>query len=153
MAIKTQGTKLYAIDPLDDSVLAICIVSGIDIGSPSAGEIPTTTLCDKVKRYMAGMRDAADVSFTVDFDPANLEHLRLAALQESGESVKFALGLSDGIVPPTVLTDEFTLPTTRSWVKFTGFLKDFPLSFSEDSVIKTQVGVRMDGGHTIVPKV
>lgn len=152
MAMKTQGTRLYAIDPVDDSVLSICVVSGIDIGSPSASEIPTTTLCDSVKRYLAGMRDAADVSFTIDFDPSDANHLRLAELQASGDTIKFALGCSDGVAPPTVLTDEFVLPTTRTWVKFRGFLKDFPLSFSEDSVIKTQVGVRMDGGHTIVPK-
>lgn len=113
MAIKTQKTKLYAIDALGTSVLGICATS-ISVGSASSDEIDITTLCDDTKQYLAGLQESPEVTFTINFDPKIAAHVELLAMKKAGTVTKFALGLSDGVADPTAAAGDFTLPTTRS---------------------------------------
>jgi len=150
MAIKTQGTKLYAIGA-SDTLLSIC-ATNISVGSASSSEIDTTTLCSSTKTYLSGVQESPEVTFTILFDPTSAAHAALLALKKSSTSLKFAIGLSDGTADPTVTTGDFTLPTTRSWIAFDGFIKDFPLDFQGDSVINSQLTVKASGDFTLTPK-
>lgn len=151
MAIKTQKTKLYAIDALGTSVLGICATS-ISVGSASSDEIDITTLCDDTKQYLAGLQESPEVTFTINFDPKIAAHVELLAMKKAGTVTKFALGLSDGVADPTAAAGDFTLPTTRTWVSFDGFIKEFPLDLQGNAVITSQLSIKCSGDFTLTVK-
>lgn len=151
MAIKTQGSKLYAIGADGTTVLGICATS-ISVGSASSDEIDITTLCSTTKEYMAGLQESPEVTFTINFDPSIAAHAALLAMKKAGTVTKFTIGLSDGTADPTVTTGEFTLPTTRTWVSFDGFIKDFPLDIQGNAVISSQLTIKASGDFELTVK-
>ena len=156
MAIKTQGTRLYAIDPADDSLITVGKVTVIDGIDSSREQIEITDLDSLTDReYLSGLGAPGQASFTLNINPANPEHIRLYELKQSGETLKWCIGWSDGTAAPTVAVGggSFTLPTTRSWLTFEGYLTSFPFSFALNAVVSTQVGIQISGAQTLTPKV
>lgn len=154
MAIKTAGTVLYTIDPLDDSVLIVGCVTSIDGIDTTLEQNETTCLSNTTRTYMAGLATPGAASFGLNFDPADDSHVRLHALKVAGTSLPWAVGFSDGTAPPTVDTDgDFILPTTRSWITFDGFMNSYPFSFALNAVVTSTVGIQISGEPTVTAKV
>ena len=143
MAKLSQGTKLYWIKD-DTTVVAVDAlnISGI---SAQRDNIETTTLADNAKTYVAGMMSPGSAQFTIQFDPSNSAHKDLHAAYVAGTQIKWALGWSDGTAVPTALAGEFTLPTTRSFLSFDGYVSDVSFDFSQNSVVKANVSVQVSG--------
>lgn len=163
MAVKTQGTSLYFIDPDTDTVQDVGCVTQIDGIDSSRDQIETTCLTSNDRQYVAGLGTPGTASFTINVDPSNPVHVRMYQLKQRGDVLKWALGWGDGDIdssgaitmdpPDGVATDgDFDLPSTRSWLKFDGYLSSFPFSFALNAVVTSAVGIQISGSQEIVAK-
>lgn len=154
MSLKTQGTAIYFIDPADNSVNLVGCPTGISLGGDTYDQLEDTCLGDTVRKYKSGLGTPGQASINLNFDPSSPSHLRLYQLSEdrSIDNIKFALGLSDGNVPPTVTASNWTLPATRSWFTFEGYVADFPLDIQLGSLVTGSISIQRSGAKTLTPK-
>lgn len=155
MSILTQGTQLYMIDPDDDSVVTIGQVTNFNPGGAPADQIEDTPLESKVRTYKRGLRTPGQATASINTDPNEPSHVRMHELSEddNAQDVKFAVGWSDGTEAPTADVDgSFVLPTTRTWFEFSGYVADFPLDFTGNTVVKSEVAIQRSGGSTWTKK-
>lgn len=154
MSIKTQGTQVYVLVPPAsgtgaNTVLEIDGLTAFNPGGTPADQIDTTTLKDKARTYLKGLRTPGTASGNVLADPKNAGHLRLIQLaaDDSEINLKFAVGLSDGTAAPTVASggSDFTLPTSRTWFTFDGYISDFPFDFATNTVLNTALTIQRSG--------
>ena len=154
MAIKTQGTMLYTIDPANDAVLIVGCVINIDGIDTTLEQLETTCLESPARTYIAGLATPGAASFQINFDPADASHVRLHELKVAGTTLEWAVGFSDDTAPPTVDSNgSFTLPTTRSWINFDGFMNSYPFTFALNAVVTSTVGIQISGEPIIQKKV
>jgi hypothetical protein len=154
MAVKTQGTDLYAIDPDDGSLIEVGCVTSIDGIDTTIEQIETTCLSATARTYVSGLATPGSASFGINTDPSDDSHIRLHQLKTAGTSLKWALGWSDGTADPTVDSAlAFVLPTSRSWITFEGFMNSFPFSFAQNAVVQSTVGIQISGDPALVAKV
>lgn len=158
--MKTQGTELYAIDPADGSVIVVGCPTSIDGIDTTLDQIETTCLNSLARTYEAGMPTPGAASFGINVDPQDDSHIRLHQLKTAGTTLEWAVGWSDDTgVPPTTTTDSDglyvwdTLPTTRSWITFQGFMNSFPFAFALNAVVQSTVGIQISGDPQLVPAV
>lgn len=155
MSTKTQGTRLYAVDPTDGSLITVGCVTSISGVSAPRDSIETTCLEADAKTFESGMMSPGSASFGLNFDPADVTHVRLHEIYSTDKSpvMKWAIGFSDGTAAPTIdSSDDFVLPGTRSWITFEGFITDVPFDFALSSVVKSTVAVQVSGAPVHVPK-
>jgi len=154
MAIKTQGTMLYTIDPDTDTVLVVGCVINIDGIDTTLEQLETTCLESPARTYIAGLATPGAASFQINFDPADASHVRLHELKVAGTTLEWAVGFSDGTATPTVDSNaNFNLPTTRSWINFDGFMNSYPFTFALNAVVTSTVGIQISGEPIIQKKV
>lgn len=154
MAIKTQGTHLYAIDPSGPTLIAVGCVTSIDGIDTTIEQIDVTCLGDSARQYESGLATPGTASFGLNFDTSDPSHVTMHNLKVSGVTLKWAVGLSDGTDAPTVDSNgDFVFPSARSWINFNGFMNSYPFSFQQNSVVQSTVGIQVSGEPTVVPKV
>lgn len=156
MAIKTQGTDLYCINPADDSIITVGCVTSIDGIDTSIDQIDTTCLADMARTYLAGLATPGAATFEINTDPGDSTHVLLHQLKTAGTSLKWAVGWSEAplTVPTGVDTDgDFILPVTRSWIVFEGYMNSFPFGFAQNDVVKSSIGIQISGEPVLVPKI
>ncbi|MFK3973776.1 phage tail tube protein [Pseudomonas sp. NPDC087358] len=49
-------------------------------------------------------------------------------------------------------TPGFSLPNTRSWITFRGFMNSYPFSFAQNDVVKSNIGIQVSGDPVFIPK-
>ncbi|WP_339617199.1 phage tail tube protein [uncultured Gilvimarinus sp.] len=154
MAVKTQGTNLYFIDPAGNTVKTVGCTTSISGISASRAQIDVTCLESLGMEYDAGMPDPGTATFGVNFDPQDPSHLRLHQLFTAGTKVQWALGWGDGVAEPVGVNSDgnFNLPTTRTWITAYGYPSDVPFDFSLNSVVKSSVSVQLSGLPVLVPR-
>ena len=143
MAKKTQGTHLYWIK--DDTTVQMVAATSISGISAQRDSMETTDLTMDAKTFMSGLMSPGSAQFTLQFDPSNAVHKDLHDAYVAGDTLKWALGWSDGTTAPTATAGEFTLPTTRSFITFDGFIQDVPFDFSLNTVVTAQLSVQISG--------
>lgn len=155
MSILSQGTQVYFKDPADGSIVAVECATAFNPGGAPADQIEDTCLESYVRTYKRGLRTPGQASLTVNADPRNASHIRLHELSEDDtvETIDWYVGWSDGTAAPTVANDEVTLPTTRTWFTFQGYVSDFPMDFAANSVVTTAATIQRSGGSAWIPKV
>jgi hypothetical protein len=154
MAIKTQGTRLYAVDPADESVITVGCITSLDGIDTTNEQIETTCLSDLARTYLAGLATPGTATFEINFDTTDATHTRLHELKVAGTSLLWAVGFSDGSAAPTVDSGgTWDLPTSRSWIRFEGFMTNFPFSFAQNSVIQSSVGIQISGEPEVIAAV
>ena len=155
MSKLTQGTKVYFIDPADDSVVTVVCATNFNPGGNPADQIEDTCLEDSSKSFKPGLRTPGQASLTINPDPENASHIRMHQLAEEAppQELKWAVGWSDGTADPTVdSAGDFVLPTTRTWFTFQGYIADFPFDFTGNSVVVSNVTIQRSGGSAWVKK-
>lgn len=153
MAVKTQGTELYFIDPTDGSVTEVGCVTTITGLTAARDQIETTCLDSTARTYEAGMATPGTASFGINFDPSEASHTRLHELYVAGTKVDWALGWSDGTATPTVdSNDDFVLPSTRTYITFNGYVSDLPFDFALNAVVQSNVSVQVSDFPILVAK-
>lgn len=153
MAVKTQGTDLYAIDPDNGNLLTVGCVTSIDGIDTTLEQIETTCLSDSARTYLAGLATPGAATFGINVDPSDASHVRLHQLKVAGKTMQWAVGWSESADAPTVNSgqNEFVLPTTRSWITFEGYMNAFPFSFAQNSVVQSTVGIQVSGEPVLTP--
>lgn len=146
MALKTQGTYLYAIDPADESVITVACVTSIDGVDTTNEQIETTCLESLARTYQSGLATPGQATFGLNFDPSESSHERMHQLKVAGTTLLWAIGFSDGTAAPTADSGgAFDLPTSRTFIRFNGFMTNFPFAFAQNSVIQTNVSIQVSG--------
>jgi len=158
MARRTQGSAIWFVDevaatPGTFELVEVDCPLNFKPGTDSKSRIEKTCLKEEEdKRYMdgGGLKDPGQATFDVNADPKIASHGRLYDLEQSGKTVQWIVGWAGekkGSVKnilPTVdaNTGEVTLPTTRSWSTFTGYVDSFPMDMDADTVVKTPVAIQ-----------
>ncbi len=151
MAIKTQGTHLYVIDPDDESLITVACVTSIDGIDTTNEQIETTCLEALVRTYESGLSTPGQASFGLNVDTTESTHTRLHQLKVAGTTLNWAVGFSGSSSVPTVDSGgTFDLPTTRAWIRFTGFMTNYPFSFAQNSVIQTTINIQISGEPELI---
>lgn len=147
MSVLTQGTQIYLIDTDDTTIITVDCATTFSPGGNPADQIDDTCLEDTSRSYKPGLRTPGQAALGVNADPANASHVRMQQLAEEDPqpTVKWAVGWADGTAPPTVATGDFTLPATRSWYTFEGYISDFPFDFSSNTVVASSVVIQRSG--------
>jgi hypothetical protein len=152
MAKKTQGTQVYFIDPDTDTVVEVTDVTAFNPGGAPFDELDTTSLTATDKTYLPGLRSPTDASIEINADPTNASHIRLFALFLAGTVIEWAAGWSDGTAAASGDSTGFDNPTSRTWYRFDGFVKDFPFDFAVNSIVKSTISIRKSGTCSLTEK-
>lgn len=149
MSVLSQGTQVYFIDPANQEVVEITGCTNFNPGTSPVEQIDDTDLAErKEKKFKKGLRTPGQASLNLKADPSKPAHVRLYELYESDEdiTIKFVVGWSDGEAPPTVTGGAFTLPNTRTWFEFFGYVSDFPFDHAANAVVATAATIQRSGG-------
>ncbi|GAB3282652.1 hypothetical protein GCM10027347_59020 [Larkinella harenae] len=150
MALKTQGTHLYLIDPDavgGPDVLTIGCVTAVNGIEATREQLETTCLDSPARTYEAGLATPGQMTFTINFDPADESHVRIYELWKAGTKFEMALGYSDGTAVPTVDTNGmFDLPPTRSYLVFHDtYIANVPQDLALNALVTANVAVQLSG--------
>lgn len=153
MAIKTQGAELYILDPDDcTTVIEVGCVTSISGIEAARDQLESTCLDSPARTYEPGLPTPGQMTFTINFDPADSSHIRVYNLWKEGTKFELALGVGDGIKdssgnqdPPLAGTNcLFNLPDTRSWiVMHQSFISNVPLDFALNALVVANVTVQL----------
>lgn len=157
MTIRSQGTDLYTIDPDTGALLDVGCITSIDGIDTAIDQIETTCLNDLSRTYEAGLATPGAATFGLQFDPADVNHIRLHQLKTAGRTLQWAIGFSDGTLAPTTAVDsagddEFVFPPTRSWLQFEGYMNSYPFTFALNTMVTSTVGIQVSGEPILIPK-
>ena len=154
MAIRTAGTNLYFIDPYDGSVNAVACPTSITGFSAPREQIDISCLEDESAKFEGGRKTPGQASMTLNLDPNTPSHIRLKELNDSGDTVNWAVGWSDGKGIDAVAGSdgEWDNPVTRTWLEFKGYVVDFPFDFSMNAVVTGTLPIQISGDIVWIPK-
>lgn len=154
MAVLTQGTQLYFVDPDNFSIVEVDCVTTLTGITASRDQIETTCLNGTSRTYEPGMATPGAAQFGINFDPSTASHVRLHELYVAGTKVNWALGWSDGTAAPTANSNGgLVLPSSRTWIDWNGFLSDVPFDFSINAVVTSSVSLQLSDFPTLTAKV
>jgi hypothetical protein len=149
MSILSQGTQVYAINPVTRELITIQCATAFNPGGNPADQLEDTCLEAFDRSYKPGLRTPGAATLTLNADPSFESHTDLFDLskQNPPPSLKWAIGWSDGTAPPTVDSNgNFNLPNTRTWLDFEGYVSDFPFDFQLNSIVSGDVSIQRSGG-------
>lgn len=157
MAVKSQGTKIYFIDPTASGgaqVIAVDCAISLDGISAPRDQIDVTCLEDDARSFEGGLATPGQVTMGLNFDPKTESHHRLYDLYNDNEKFDIAIGLSDGTDAPTLDTaGEFDIPTTRSFFVLNDvYVADMPISIPLNAVVTSNVSFQQSGKALLFPK-
>lgn len=146
MATETQGTYIYFVDPADESLVTVGCPTTASFSGRTTDQIETTCLTDTDRTYVSGLKSPGTLTFTINYDADETSHARIQDLFDSGTTLLWAIGLSDGTAAPTVDTGgTFDLATSRSWRRFSGFITEYSEDYSVNSVVTANISVQISG--------
>ncbi|MCH7337130.1 MULTISPECIES: phage tail tube protein [Acinetobacter] len=121
--IKVQKTQVFYFD--GTAIVPVVCAKTIDLGQDSEEDVDVTCLDSDEVDSDAGQVTPGEGSLAIDFDDENSSHLQLLALSKTDpkQTVHWYLGSSHSTDGPTVTGGAVTLPTTRTWWEFDGYLK------------------------------
>lgn len=152
MAVKTKGTELWLVRNATAgySIVKIGCPTGISGLGGGKSQIEVTCLDSTEQEFVAGFAQPGAVTVNLDFDPTKISHTELWAYAESGKTLTWAIGFSDGTTVPTVDSlGVVTYPPTRTFINFQGYVSDLPLDFALNSVIKSAMQIQRSGVRTL----
>lgn len=124
MAVNTtQEMQIFAL--INKKIVRFVCPKNIKFGQDSFGKIDVTCLDAKNKQYLRGMRDPGEAGIGINYNDENTSHEELLQLAEAGTEVQWFVGSNHTAEPPTyVEATGVTLPTTRNWWSFDGYMND-----------------------------
>lgn len=148
MSLNVQGSQLYFIDPDgsgDGEVIEVGCVTTLDGLTAARDQLDVTCLSDEARRFEAGLLTPGAATFSIYFDLDDESHARMHELYRAGDTLKWALGFSDDDTAPTGVDSngDFTLPSTRSFITFDGYISDFPWSFAIGQKVTNNLSVQV----------
>ena len=153
-SVKTQGTKLYFVDPLTSSVAAIVELAcptGITGLGGAADQIETTCLNATVDRtYARGLGNPGQVSVPFNLDPSAVSHQILFDMKDDGMTVNWLACLSDGATAPTQLdsNDRIVPPNDRTSFGFDAYIADINIDIATNEIVRGTLTLQRSGAVT-----
>lgn len=149
MAIKTQGTHIYIVDPDETEPVVITVQCAISASGLNAArdQLESTCLESSARTYEPGLATPGQMSMTLNFDPSYASHTRIYELWQAGTKFELAIGLSDGTAAADVDSDgEFDLPTSRSFfVCHDAYFADVPIDLALNALVTANVSIQLSG--------
>lgn len=130
-----QGTTLSVDKTGGGTYTTLADIVSFDGPSNSVGKVETTNLSSPRKTYRPGLPDGGDLSFDLQFDPADTTHTYLRSLADT----------------PAVLTWQVSYPTLPKATldTFEGFLTEFkPGGGGAEELITASVTIAITGAIT-----
>lgn len=161
MAMKTQGTQLYIIDPDTNEVMNIRCTTNISGITAARDQLESTCLESEARTYEAGMPTPGQMSFSLYFDPKEESHKRIYELWRDGLKMEMAIGYSDGdkdsnglmSAPGVDSNNLFNLPDDRSWlVLHQSYFADVPQELALNALVTANVTVQLSGFPDVFEK-
>lgn len=166
MARRTQGTSIWAVVPSKTQqgkfeLLKIDCALNFKAGTDTQEKHETTCLENEdSKTYEAGISDTGQATFDLNLDPKKPSHVRLYELSKSGENVDWIVGWAGAkkgamktVVPSIdINTGVATLPPSRSWNKFKGYVEQFPFDFDGNALVKCSVSIQRSTSVEWIPE-
>ncbi|NHB57028.1 hypothetical protein G9F32_03140 [Acinetobacter sp. 194] len=123
--IKVQKSQLYYHEEGAEDIVAVQCAKELELGTDTEEDIDVTCLDDDEDNFDPGKKTPGEGSLSIDLDDENASHLQLIALSKASPRIKptWYLGSSNSDDPPTVTGGAVTLPSTRTWWVWTGYLK------------------------------
>ena len=152
--VKTQGTKLFFVDPLTSSVPAIVELAcptGVSGLGGAADQIETTCLNATVDRTFArGLGNPGQVTVPFNLIPTAVSHQLLFELSDSGEIVNFLACLSDGTAVPNALdsNDRIVPPNDRTSFGFDAYIADVNIDIATNEIVRGTLTLQRSGPVT-----
>src|SRR5690606_22349555 len=145
-----KGTQLWVeiADTAGSSWVQIGCPTGISGLGGAKSQIDDTCLDSEEMEYSPGMASPGALTVNLNFDPSVISHRELWELFENDNTVRFAIGLSDGaksIVPTFDTAGTPVFPDTRTFIEFLGYVADFPLEMTLNSNVTSAVSVQRTG--------
>jgi hypothetical protein len=163
MAVKSQGTDLYALVPSTGEFIDVGCITSLDGIDSSIDQIETTCLNDQARSYESGLATPGTATFGINVDPSDANHIRLHQLKTSGTTLRWAIGwrqqrFIDGLEPkavPTAVVNsdgdyDFDLPPERAWLVFDGYMSSYPFTFGQNAVVQSSIGIQISGDPVLV---
>lgn len=147
--LKTQGTSLFRVTGATTSA-EVGNITSFNPPSPVADEIETTNLASSAKEFVQGLIDYGEGSFEINLDATSAAHQALLTTLAAGTTCEWLIGFSDATTAaPSVTGSAFgALPSTRSWIKFTAFIKALPMQGAVNGLVTATLTVRNSGSPT-----
>jgi hypothetical protein len=151
--VKTQGTELYLSDtvtvPLTPAMVKMTCPTGISgLGGPS-DQIDTTCLDDTDRTFEKGLGNPGQVTVPFNLHPDNASHQLLFDLKDSGETISWLMGLSDGTNQPSIDSDGiFVPPTERSAAVFSAYISDVNIDLATNEIVRGTLTLQRSGSVT-----
>lgn len=147
--LKTQGTELFLKDTRATAAAIVkftCPTGVTGLGGPKS-EIETTCLDETGDQtFVAGLGNPGDVTVPFNLRTDSAIHQDLFDLMAAGTVMDWAIGLSDGTTAASLDSAEaFVLATTRSWITFSGFIKDVNIDIAGNDVVKGTMLIKRSG--------
>lgn len=160
MSVKTQGTELYVVDPVNDAIIKVTCPTAITGLTGSRTQVDDSCLEDIAASFIGGRVQPGTMAVPINTDPAEPSHVRLHEIFRSGEKFNFAIGWGDftgGVAPGPVPTGldsagEFILPSTRSWLYGNAYVSDYDFNFNADDIVRSTVTFQLSGFPEWEPK-
>jgi hypothetical protein len=151
--MKTQGTHVYVVDNTgsDPIVHKFQCPTGITgLLSGSTDEIDVTCLDANSKAFELGLSDQGELSVPFIFDPTATSHRSLIDIVQAKTATQIAICCSDGTNAPTLDSDGLLVaPATRTSFIFSGLIKNPPLDFAGNEVVRGTMAIRVSGAVKI----
>lgn len=144
MAIKTQGTNLFFVSSA--AVKTLTCPTGITGLGGARDQIETTCLENTDdKTYLSGLGNPGQVSVPFVFEPSAADQKLLYALHDSGETVNWMVGFSDGTAVPTIVSGVLTMASTRSAAQFSAFVSDVNIDVATNEIVRGTLTLQRSG--------
>lgn len=138
--IKVQKSQLFYHEDGATAVVAVQCAKELELGTDTEEDIDVTCLEDEEDNFDPGKKTPGEGSLAIDLDDENSSHLKLIALSKTAprKKVTWYLGSSNSDEPPTIVAgppSTISLPTTRTWWVWTGYLKLAEKTFTKGQFV------------------
>ena len=153
--VKTQGTELFLINPLDSdpAIVKLACPTGISgLGGP-ADQIENTcldTLGDKT--YVRGLGNPGQVNVPFNLIPRETSHQLLFDLKADGRTLPWMMCLSESDTDPTLDSDGiFEPPMDRTSFLFDAYISDVSIDVATNEIVRGTLTLQRSGEVTMIP--
>lgn len=148
--LKTQGTELFFVNPLDSnlSVIKFACPTGVNgLGGP-ADQLDDSCLDSVDRTFKRGLGNPGQVTVPFNFIPSHFSHQDVMALKEDGRNLDWLIGFSDGTAVPTLDSDgDFVPPASplRTSVEFNGYVADVNIDIATNEIVRGTLLIQRSG--------
>lgn len=135
--IKVQKSQLYYHEEGATAVESVQCAKELELGTDTEEDIDVTCLDDEEDNFDPGKKTPGEGSLSIDLDDENASHLKLIALSKTNprKKVTWYLGSSNSDDAPTVSGNVVTLPPSRTWWVWQGYLKLAEKTFAKGQFV------------------